>query len=107
MPEIQDYLKEFDGRGDFEDGLEEMLAASRSNREFTVAMRLRRVLRRRSLFEKVYQASVEASATALVASPRVSEFGDGEFGKWFLEWLSDGGWETILEIIKTLISLFG
>lgn len=107
MPDVQAYLANFDGRGDFEDGLDEILKSARADRDFTTAMRVRRVLRRRALFEKAYQESVNASATALVASPRVSEFGDGEFGKWFLEWLADGGWETILEIIKSLITLFG
>jgi hypothetical protein len=90
--------------------VDEMLADLRElaleDRDFKTLRQIRRVRRRPALKAKV-EAKVKESATAaLVASNRISEFGDGEFARWLVEWFSEEGWQIILQFIKGLIALF-
>lgn len=103
--EIALLLSSFDGRAGFRSLLEEMRHAAISERDFVTALRLRKVMRRRSLFESAYEFAVREAATALFNSPRRNEFGDGEFAKWFLDWLANGGFEAILDFIAGLIGI--
>lgn len=103
--QISALIGDFDGRDDFRAFLKEARDSCRSQWNFVDAMRINRVLLNRQLFEKAYTEALTRSAQALLASGRASEFGDGEFAKWFLEWLIEN-WPTILEIIKALIPIF-
>lgn len=92
---------------DLKDQFREALSGTRddmrSQRKWLEASRINRVLRREKLFDAVYQQAAMVSAAQFVHS---EAFGDGEFGKWFLDWFSNGGWEVIVEFIKALIGLF-
>jgi len=99
-------LENFEGREVFRGMLREMAVAARADRDFLTAMRIGRTLRRPDVFENIYDKTNTAAALNLLDGPRATEFGDGEFAKWFLEWFSAGGWETILAFIKALIPLF-
>ncbi len=90
--------------------VDEMLADLRElaleDRDFKTLRQIRRVRRRPALKDKVEAKVREASTAALLASNRISEFGDGEFARWLVEWFSDEGWQIILAFIKGLIALF-
>jgi hypothetical protein len=90
--------------------VDEMLADLREmaleDRDFKTLRMIRRVRRRPALKDKVEAKVKEAATAALVASNRISEFGDGEFARWLVEWFSDEGWQIILAFIKGLIALF-
>ena len=104
---VQNLLHGFDGRSELRSGLGEMQQAFRESGRFMDAFRVGKILRKKKLFEKLYTQTMQQAAADLLASPRSSEFGDGEFGKWLIEWFSDGGWEIIIEFIKALLPLFG
>lgn len=76
------------------------------DRDFKTLRMLRKVRRRPSLKNKVEAKVMEVSVASLTASGRVGEFGDGEFGKWLIEWFSDEGWKIIIEFIKAIVSIF-
>ena len=76
------------------------------DRDFKTLRQLRRVRRRPALKDKIEEKVREASTAALVASNRISEFGDGEFARWLVEWFSDGGWEIIIDFIKAIVTIF-
>ncbi|MBF84032.1 MAG: hypothetical protein CL489_06090 [Acidobacteria bacterium] len=107
MATTKTLLQGFDGREDFRDMLREMRTAALRSWDITLAIRIRKVLRNNKLFEKVYDHATVTSAQALLDSPRLSEFGDGEFGKWFLDWFKNGGAQAIIEFIRALLPLFG
>lgn len=96
-------------REEFAEVLEQMYEEAILSREPVKAFIIRRTLRRERVFErKLVQASEQFEEWMEKENPSVSvlELGDGELMKWFLEWLQNGGWETILKIIMDLISLF-
>lgn len=95
----------FDGRADFREALADAREQYRQERNFAMSIRIGRALRRRSVFEDLYEAVVKQASVDLMSSPRRAEFGDGEFAKWFLEWFAEN-WETIVEFIKAIIPIF-
>ena len=93
-------------REEFREALIEMQHNFRQDHQFLNAVRVRRILRKRQLFDQLYEQTVKQAAKDLADSPRAKEFGDGEFGKWLIEWFSNGGWETVIAFIRALIPLF-
>lgn len=73
------------------------------DQDFILAFFLSRSLRRDRVFERQFRKVAERFAGWVQESKgtSVSAIGDGELFKFFLDWLKDGGWEIILEIIKS------
>lgn len=90
--------------------VDEMLADLREmaieTKDFKTLRMLRKVRWRPSLKNQVVEEVKTKALQSLVASGRVGEFGDGEFGKWLIEWFSDEGWKIIIEFIKAIVGLF-
>lgn len=86
-------------RQDFRAALVEIQEVSRQERKFLQAARVRRVLRNPRKFDELFEKAQDEARKSL---PDGTVGADGEFLKWFLEWLEDGGWQLILDIIKAL-----
>lgn len=71
------------------------------------AIKLNSALRNKRRFSKIVKYAMLQSQQDLLDSGKLADFaGEGSFFEFFLDWLSNGGLETILEFIKTIISLF-
>lgn len=86
-------------KAEFRAGLEEIRLSFRESGRFMEASRVGRVLRSDRRFDRVFNRAQDKAIGEWDSNA------DGEFLKWFLEWLEDGGWELILEIIKALMAL--
>jgi len=97
-PEVASIAAGFDGREPFRAGLKEMRSELARSWKFFQAAKVRTVLNFLRLFEEAYQRAVQkAGEAAIERGIHIAEAGD--FFKWFLEWLQNGGWEFILDII--------
>lgn len=95
---------------DLRDEYREMLMAKREElrgqgvKGWFKAAKIAKTLRNDRLFERSYNFAIHEAASSYVTS---SEFGDGEFAKYFLEWWVNGGWESIIAFLEKLIPLLG
>lgn len=100
-----------EARHEFRQGLYRMSAdldRKRGPRAWIAGWKVEKVLSDDQLFEKAFAKS-QASFSADMAAKGldVTKAERGDLFKWWLEWLQDGGWETILQIIMDLVKLFG
>lgn len=86
----------------FVESLEQLRIDLRRSGKWIKSWKVGQVLQSDTALSSVYQQTVRTAAASYVVTNA-----NGDFAKWFLEWLQNGGWAFILKIIMDLISIGG
>lgn len=98
------FNQDYDYREEFREAVIMTLQELREEKKFIQAARVRRFLRSEKKLEQAYNMATSESAVLFAQDEKLA---NGDFAKWFLEWLENGGWELIVKIIKEVIGLMG
>lgn len=91
------------------EALQQLRIDLRRSGRWVQSNRVRRVLNNSKLLNKSYERAVQAAAVGFAQKhgDQAVEVANGEFIQWFIDWLQNGGWEFILQMIRDIIGLFG
>ena len=86
------------------DYLDELQAKARTERDFKLGMRIRRLKRRPNLMSKL-ETKIKDAVKEDIRVRGVMLTADGEILKYLVEWFTEN-WEVIIEFIKAIVAIF-